>query len=183
MQTLTIIQIIAIAIAVVCAAIDFRTRKIPNLITFPAWGIGIILNFVLLGAQAGLWAIVGLVVGVFIMMLPDPRNKVGFGDCKLMGAMGAFLGWKIVVIAWGYYAISYGLIALVRLLTAIPWGSFKTMVHAASVGAPATLDAKGAAQINEKMKEKIPIGPAVAIGVILAVLLEKTTLQFLGFPG
>jgi prepilin peptidase CpaA len=183
MQTPTILQIIAITIAVVCAAIDFRTRKIPNLITFPAAGIGIILNFVLFGPQAGLFAILGWFVGVFIMMLPDPRNKVGFGDAKLMGAMGAFLGWKIVVIAWGYYAISYGFLALVRLLSAIPWASFKAMVHAASVGAPATLDAEAATKINKTMKEYVPIGPAVALGVILAVLLEKTTLQFLGFSG
>src|ERR1700721_3005694 len=99
MQSLPIIPIVAIIVAVVAAVIDMKTTKIPNLLTFPAALVGIALNFALLGWQAGLFAILGWFVGALIMVGLDWKKKMGFGDAKLMAAMGAFLQWKGVLIA------------------------------------------------------------------------------------
>jgi prepilin peptidase CpaA len=183
MQSLPIIPIVAIIVAVVAAVIDMKTTKIPNLLTFPAALVGIALNFALLGWQAGLFAILGWFVGALIMVGLDWKKKMGFGDAKLMAAMGAFLQWKGVLIAWGFFALLYGAIATVKFLGAMPWNQFGQMVKAAIIGVPLTLNAGAAEKLNKAMNTPIALGPVIALGTLLAILFAKPTLQFLGFPG
>ena len=181
MQSLPIIPIVAVLVAVVAAAIDLKTKKIPNKLTFPAALVGIVLNLVINGWQAALFAVLGWFVGAVIMVLPDPKKKMGFGDAKLMAAMGAFLQWKGVLIAWGYFALLYGAVATVRFLGSVPWNHFGKMVQTASVGMAPTLEASAAEKINKTMNTPIALGPIIAVGTVLAIFLEKATLQFLGF--
>ncbi len=182
MQSLPILPIIAMLVVIVAAAIDLKTKKIPNLLTFPAALVGIVLNFALFGWQAALFAVIGWFVGAAIMMLPDPKRKMGFGDAKLMAAIGAILQWKAVLIAWGFFALIYGAISTAMFLSAVPWNNVGAMTKTAMLGASPTIDAADAEKVKKVMETKIALGPVIAVGTLLAILFQKQTLQFLGFP-
>src|ERR1700721_117856 len=88
-----------LAIITVAIIIDWRTSKIPNLLTFPAAACGIILNFLAGSWHGALMAAAGWLLAVLVSVvlgnLPIGASKgsgIGMGDVKLLGAVGAFLG-------------------------------------------------------------------------------------------
>jgi prepilin peptidase CpaA len=170
-----------VSVAVVGAVIDVYTTKIPNRLTFPAAAAGIALNFAFSGLTGALNALYGWFAGVLCMLLPDPKHKMGFGDAKLMGAMGAFLGWKLVIIAWGYFAVLFGIIAMFRAMGAFPWAAVPAMFQAATLGVRAKLDMYAWQRLHDAMRTPIALGPLIAMGTALAIVLEHPTLRFLGF--
>jgi hypothetical protein len=56
------------------------------------------------------------------------------------------------------------------------------MVKAASVGLPSTLDQEAAVKLTAVMTKPVALAPIIALGTLMAILLEKPTLAFLGFP-
>lgn len=106
------------------ACIDFEHFILPNSITLPFIGLGLIINFfgilqpfhdALLGAIFGylfLWAI------YHIYKLLTGKEGLGFGDIKFLSMLGACLGWKMLVFilffssilgtTWGIILIGQG---------------------------------------------------------------------------
>ena len=81
------------------ALIDFHTTLLPDSITLPLLWLGLVLSLVpvfinpadaILGAAAG-YMILWLVFQTF--KLVTGKEGMGFGDFKLLGALGAWLGW------------------------------------------------------------------------------------------
>lgn len=97
--TLSAIAVTALfTAAVTCVAlIDFRTRRIPDIVTLP----GIALAFVV-ASLAGVEALAsaflgaGLALGVTGAMYALARGQFGMGDVKLAGLGGAVLGLSAV---------------------------------------------------------------------------------------
>ena len=110
------------------------------------------------GAALGASAL-GLVAGAGLLWLVGALGKailkkdaMGLGDVKLLGAIGAFLGWKAALLAlYGGFAV--GGIWAVALL------------------------ARGKA----KRKDPIPLGPFLALGVLGALLFGDRVLDWFGF--
>ncbi|HEY9683749.1 MAG TPA: A24 family peptidase [Oculatellaceae cyanobacterium] len=177
------VDIAAVIVTLIASVIDVRTTKIPNLLTFPGAALGIIMNFAFFGWQRGLLAIAGWFIGVFlsVVIFNTSGRQLAFGDAKLMAAVGAFLGLK-VVIAWMYFAIVYGTYSIVMLGLAFPWKHVGQLVKAASVGTVASMEQESAEKFNAARKKKVPSAPFYAAGTILAVALMKPTMSFLGFP-
>jgi prepilin signal peptidase PulO-like enzyme (type II secretory pathway) len=177
------LQVAILLVVLVASVVDMRTTKIPNWLTFGSVPIGIIMNFALLGWKAGLWAIAGWCVGVIVMLVFKIAitKQMGMGDTKLIGAVGAFLGLEVLLV-WGYFALLFGAFATFKFLTAIPWNHFGKMVQAATMGLPSTLDKEAAEKLTTVMKTPIPLAPIIAVGTLVAIVLEKPTLAFLGFP-
>lgn len=177
-------SICAIIVSLIAAPIDLKTRKIPNALTFPAAAVGVILNFALGGIQAGLWAIGGLGIGLLLLFLPQLLSKksspMGGGDAKLIAAIGAFLGLRVLLV-WGFFSLLYGGFAFIKYLILFPWKDLGKIITMTMLGAQATIDKASAQKLNQGMKEPIPLAPFVALGTILTVLLEHPVLQFLGF--
>jgi leader peptidase (prepilin peptidase)/N-methyltransferase len=87
---------------VAAAFIDLDTTLLPDDITLPLLWLGLLLNLggtyvpladAVIGAAAGylvLWSV------YWGFKLLTGKEGMGFGDFKLLGAIGAFLGWKLL---------------------------------------------------------------------------------------
>lgn len=87
------LKVVAVLIACVGAAMDFKTHKILNKLTVPSVLAGLILNL-LFGGLAGLWnGFLGALVG-FTFILLWMLGALKAGDVKLYMAIGALGGWR-----------------------------------------------------------------------------------------
>jgi leader peptidase (prepilin peptidase) / N-methyltransferase len=83
-------------------AIDFDTQLLPDVITLPLLWLGLLFN--LSGTFAHLSsAVVGAIAGYltlwsvyWLFKLSTGKEGMGFGDFKLLAAIGAWLGWEML---------------------------------------------------------------------------------------
>lgn len=100
----------------VSAIIDLRTRKIPNLITYPTMLIALSHHWFVKGFDGLLFSLGGVIVGTGLLLLPYLMGGMGAGDAKLMGAVGGIAGAKGAVTAFVLTAIVGGVYALILIL-------------------------------------------------------------------
>ena len=139
------------AISVVLGLIDLDTHRLPNQIVLPAYAVAAVL-FVsaslvdghfdsLLRAGVGM---VGMFLAYFAMAIAYPGG-MGFGDVKLAGLVGMFLGWAgwgaLIVGAFSAFLLG-GLVAITLLLlrkatrkSGIPFGPWIIIGAWTGVGA------------------------------------------------
>ncbi len=117
--------------------IDIDHQIIPNEISLPGIPIGFAVSFFIpevtpiesligiLAGGGGLWA----VATIYLML--TRREGMGFGDVKLLGMVGAFIGWKgVIVTIFAASAIGtlVGVAAMLKsrkdMKMAIPFGPF-----------------------------------------------------------
>jgi prepilin peptidase CpaA len=83
----------------IAALWDLKSRKIPNLITYPMMLAGLVFH----GLNNGFFGLgfssAGLLVGTSVFLIPYILGGMGAGDAKLMGGAGAILGTTGVIIA------------------------------------------------------------------------------------
>ena len=133
--------------------IDLKLQIIPNRLTLTIFEFGLIFTFigVIINVNTGINlfinSLLGMIVGAGIFLLITliggaiaGKEAMGFGDVKLMGAMGLFFGWfniiLISVIAFLLAAItSIGILVLRK----------------------------------KKIDEYIPFGPFIVIGAIISI--------------
>jgi prepilin peptidase CpaA len=146
------------------AAIDLRTRRVPNPLTaflalsgvgFAASGIG---HLTVAGSVAG------LLVG-FALMLPGHfLGGTGAGDVKLFAAMGALLGPAPIVGAFLYTAIAGGALAVF-----VAWRRRRLQRTVGRTARLVTDRVAAAAEIEAPQENnRFPYAPAIAVGSILA---------------
>ncbi len=157
--------------------------KIYNVITFPAGAIGIISNTITYGWKGALWAVAGYILGALIMIFPHPKNKMWWGDAKLMAAIGSFIGPIYVLVNFFYFCLSFGVISIVKMAFAVPWKEIFKFFRALGLHVGMAREALDMEEFTKTKKEPIAIGPAIAIGAYLTFFFGKATLEFMGFHG
>jgi prepilin peptidase CpaA len=165
---------VVIAIAAVACATDVRSRRVPNVLTGPAWILGLAWSF----SQGG-WARLGDGFAASLMLaLPYVLLFMfaggGAGDAKLMAAIGAWLGILNGLLALFAVALCGALLAVGYALHHKRLRSVITYVKQ-SVGAVMyTVSSRGrmsdltlAPREREEMMT-MPYGVAIFLGACLA---------------
>ena len=121
---------------VVLFAIDFEHHLLPNAITLPGVAVGLIASTVL--PPGIIDALIGVLVGGGVLWLIGEayfrysgQEGMGGGDVKMLAMIGAFLGWKLVLVTLVLSSITGSMIGLVVIAIrkggmkyALPYGTF-----------------------------------------------------------
>jgi leader peptidase (prepilin peptidase) / N-methyltransferase len=138
------------AIGVALAMIDIDVHRLPNAIVLPSYAVVAVLLLVP-AALDGRWddlvrALLGglvLFAAYFLLVFIHPAG-MGFGDVKLAGVLGAYLGW----IGWGALAVG----AFLGFLLGGLYGALLLLLRRAG------------------RKSAIPFGPFMLLGAVVGVL-------------
>jgi Flp pilus assembly protein protease CpaA len=104
---------LALALVGLLAAIqDLRTRLLPDWLTLGGMLLGLVLALAVGGWEGLVSAFFGLLAGLLVFWLLYSLGMMGGGDVLLMGAMGALLGWPLVLMGLLYSALAGALLGL-----------------------------------------------------------------------
>ncbi len=156
--------ILAILVSVIGGISDWKTRKIPNWLTFGTFFLSIIYSIFQLNLNMFLDSFLGFFAGLLILIIPYILGGMGAGDVKLLGAIGALIGYKNILIVFFYTAISGFVIGVIWIF--LRPKHLKYLITTGKVF-PAI-----------EKKEKFPYGIAIMIGTIAYAFLEKKFFPF-----
>jgi prepilin peptidase CpaA len=148
------------------SAIDLRTGRVPNVLTFGVAGIGLAL------AASGRWpvslpaAALGLVIGLLMMLPGHVIGATGAGDVKLFAAMGTLLGPRGIALAFLYTALAGGAIAVTVAAS--------RRCLAGTLERASALMRNGGSKVSEiedaTTNNRFAYAPAIALGTLIAAL-------------
>ena len=148
------------------AAVDLRTRRVPNWMTLGITALGMTLAAVHLTDRSIAGALGGFAVGLLVMLPGHLVGATGAGDVKLFAAVGTLLGPTGIAVAFVYTAMIGGALAL---LVAMHRGRLQNTLQET-----ATLVMTGGAnvaQIEQRSADnRFAYAPAIAIGTLVAAL-------------
>ena len=156
-----VINLVLVAVLAVAVVTDLRSRRIPNLLTFPALGLGILLNSAFLGLD-GLKTSGEAALLAMAILLPLYMFKgLGAGDVKLMAAIGALKGPEFLIYTFAWAAIFGGGMAMLGLLRSRRVGlAFSHLVYFRFFPRPdGTFISAG----------RLPYAPAIALGALFVL--------------
>jgi len=135
--------------------IDLKHRIIPDVLTFPGIILGFLLSFVV-NSPSVLNSVLGILVGGGMFYLSAilgellfKKESMGGGDIKLAMMLGAFLGWKNILLVLFLSALLGSLIGVIVLF------------------------------LSKDVKETriIPFGPFLALAAIIAMFVGDTLIS------
>nr|AXL05304.1 hypothetical protein A3J29_11805 [uncultured bacterium] len=143
-------RLLFVCILIVLFGIDLEHQILPNSITLPGIVAGVLLSAI---APPGLRdSLVGVVLGAGILYgiawgyyLWRREEGLGMGDVKMLAMIGAFLGWKMVLVTMVLSSFSGALIGVALMAAergtmkrALPFGTFLALAALAAmfVGEP-----------------------------------------------
>ena len=136
MTALFVVRLLFGCALIVLFAIDLEHQILPNLITLPGIVAGLV--FSLAFPPGVLDALLGAIVGGGVLWLIGEayyryagQEGMGGGDVKMLAMVGAFLGWKLVIVTLIVSSVAGSLLGLLLIASrrgnmkqALPYGTF-----------------------------------------------------------
>lgn len=155
------------AVSTTAGYTDWRFRRIPNWLTIPALLLGIALNTLVRGWAGTKDSLLGAGLGLALLLPFVIIRALGAGDWKLVGALGAFLGPRQLILVLIVTILVNGVMAV----SMIVWKkrvkqTARNFVH--MLAAFATFQMPGRElTLDNPDAVKVPFGVAVAFAMIL----------------
>lgn len=172
---------VLLALLAAAAISDYRTFKIPNLLTGGGILFALVYNTIyppLLGA-GWTWAPAGMLLG-FGAMLPMYAVRVmGAGDVKLMAMVGAFLGASATAYALVFCVVTAGLASLAYAVRHRVLARMLANVRSVMRGMVWSAVASGRPQVQAASMEsvgKLAYGVSIAIGTTAYLVAQQFNL-------
>ena len=156
----TIKYIILIPMLISAFVIDLKLQIIPNRLTLTIFEVGLVFTFLttLLNINGGIDlfidSILGMLVGGGIFLIITliggaiaGKEAMGFGDVKLMGALGLFFGWRNIILISVMSFLFAALVSIVILISR-----------------------------KKKFSEYIPFGPFIVVAAIIPMYVSTADL-------
>jgi len=138
--------------------IDYDTMLLPDQLTLPLLWLGLITNLSL-GYTPLDAAIIGAVAGYLLLWttywgfkLITGKEGMGYGDFKLLAALGAWLGWQMLPA-----------ILLIASVSALAWAIVQMLMK------------------NMRREDPMPFGPYLAVAGWLALVAREPVERFMQF--
>jgi prepilin peptidase CpaA len=169
------VEVALIVLVLAAAVYDVRYRRIPNWISVSGAAIGLALNTFLYSGVPGLvFSLKGLALGFGVYFLLYAIRAMGAGDVKLMGAVGALVGWE----DWfGIFLVTAILGGVLALIVVVARGRVKkTFWNVGYIfgemrhGRPAYINREELDVKNPK-SVGLPHGAVIAVGTIFFLAL------------
>jgi len=169
------VEVALIVLVLAAAVYDVRYRRIPNWISVSGAAVGLALNTFLYGGVPGLvFSLKGLALGFGVYFLLYAVRAMGAGDVKLMGAVGALVGWE----DWfGIFLVTAILGGVLALIVVVARGRVKrTFWNVGYIfgemrhGRPAYINREELDVKNPK-SVGLPHGAVIAVGTIFFLAL------------
>ena len=149
-QPLLAARLVFASALVVLFVVDLRHHLLPNLVTLPGIGVGLVFSLWLppgllsaaIGALAGGGVLFGIAEGYYRIR---GEEGLGMGDVKMLAMIGAFLGWQQMMVTLILASVTGSLVGVGLLATgrggmkyALPFGTFLAVgaLAASLVGEP-----------------------------------------------
>jgi prepilin peptidase CpaA len=149
------------------AAIDLRTRRVPNLLTASIAVLGLALAAWHVTELTVAGALAGLALGLLLMLPGHFIGATGAGDVKLFAAIGSLVGPKHIVVAFLYTAIAGGLLAVIV--------AKRRRRLAETMERTAAFVRTGGSNVGEiergTANNRFAYAPAIAIGALAALIV------------
>lgn len=169
--------LVLVVVIVVATYTELQESRIPNWLTLPALGIGLLLGYFNLGMTLGA-SVTGFLVGFGTLFVFYMFGGMGGGDVKLMGAVGALFGYPDVLSVLVYTAFIGGAMALVALIWQgdLLGGLRRAFSMFVKTGPGPQLDdvddEPGDSESEKSAPVTIPYGLAIVGGCVLHFLLQ-----------
>lgn len=157
-QIKTLAYIMLIPMLICAFAIDYKLKIIPNRLNLTIFEVGLVFTFIegIININIAIDMLLGMIAGAGIFLfitlvggLIAGKEAMGFGDVKLMGALGLFFGWRTIII-----------ISLIAFLLGAIIGVILIICR------------------RKKGEEYIPFGPFIVIATLLAMFVPFNILLF-----
>lgn len=162
----------ALLVAAGATVTDIRTARIPNVLTFSGALLGLAAHALWVGGSGTATSALGVVAGLAVFFPVFALGGLGGGDVKLMAALGAWLGWRDVLVAALYAAVAGGVLALG---VAVAQGYLSTAVRnlgrLAQWWAVAGPRAEPSLTLEHGRGPRLPYALPILIGLLIAIWL------------
>jgi prepilin peptidase CpaA len=147
----------------ICAT-DTLYSKIPNAFNALLAVAGLLYHFKSGGFPGAGWALLGLLTGLGLFLIPFLLGGMGAGDVKALAALGALLGPKIIFQVFLYTAIIGGGMGLLHYLFARSlWKKYLNLFNAFRAGTISTY-LRNFPKGSQTERLRFPYAAAIALG-------------------
>jgi prepilin peptidase CpaA len=118
MNNALFIWVMLLVYTIAAGVLDWRSRRIPNWLTVPGLLSGVAVHTILNGWHGTAFAILGAGLAIVVLLPLVALRALGAGDWKLMGVVGAFLGWRLFLFVLLGSIFASGIMAVIQMCRA-----------------------------------------------------------------